>query len=745
MTFVAWPSEFLGRIAARWAAAFRARLRDGQPEQVAPVVRTAPRRAEPIDFLALQIWCRSKNRRIAFSLRGDRMMVSPSGLSLAGARPNLLSPWLGLDLTALKGGQPAIRAEHLEALIEGAEPLDACFSVDGGAPVGYAEIAGEVAALVPPDDLVRLVEMGVLSPEEVERAAGQVRPDETLDAALLRLGDVTLSRWIDALAGKPRLVAAAARSFEDRLGMRLLAVRAISQGSLKQALAAQAEEADVRPLGQLLSAPAQAIARAAAGQRPFNVQLPEADMLGETLIRWGCIRRTDWLAAQTAGPDAAARLVGEGKLSRPHLVRAQAYRQNLMRLLAARQVRIGEILVQGGLDRAALTKALAWQVDQPLPLAELMATHRVLAPLEAARALGRQADRYRFLAERSLPELALRPVAVEAAVPPRPPLLSRRALALWALAVASLAYAVSYGARIHGADYGWFDAFFPEPVATPPTFEGPRQAIAQVSRSHPASGPVTVEPLTALNPPGQAIGAKPGRFAGAGAMPTLAPGAIAAGAIGGSRWPAAPGVSGFPSIATRSGAPGSVGVWTGGSPQGGTVASGRYGAVPGSPAGGGVPRTHVALNPGHGPAGAPASDVPGFSGNPGIPGMTGRISGKAGVPQGQRAQDLPSTNAQGTYVGQRQVLAGSVHRSEAVFRAELGVGYFDQGDLAEAAAEFSGAAHDDPTLAAPHYFLAEIAQRTGQQAQAQVEFRRYLALAPDGEYAQAARAGLSGR
>ncbi len=356
----------------RVAALARAiRTREAPPELPVPDIQVEAIVPPPIDYRAALTWCQSGNHRLDFAIGDDRYELTGAGLfiRLAPGRRIPVSSWLALGDPTLAGESPAFRPERLAPLQEGATALAAAFSVDGGPPAPWDAVA---RAIGPPGpgllaDAELLVAHDLLSSDQLARAFEQARPEEALEAALYRLGSAPLPMWLEAIVGKPRLPGPSSRPFDDRLGMRLLSAHAITQGQLKQALAAQADEAVTHPLGQLLDAPPSAIARVAAAQRPVVTPLAEADALGEVLIRWGCVSRSDWMTAQLAGPQPQLRLVEAHKLLAAHLTRAQTYRQNLQRLLASRQVRIGAILVEQGLDRATLGKALAWQVDQPLP------------------------------------------------------------------------------------------------------------------------------------------------------------------------------------------------------------------------------------------------------------------------------------------------------------------------------------------------------------------------------------------
>ncbi len=728
------------------------RPRAAATELPVPEIHAEPVVPPPIDYRAALTWCKTGKHRLEFVLGNDRHELSGAGLFilLGPGRRIPVSPWLALGDPTLAGNLPALRPERLAELQDGASPLAAAFVVDGGPPAAWEAVARAIGppGSGPRSDADLLVAHDLLAPEKLAEAFEQARPDEAFESALYRLGSAPLNVWLEALVGKPRLPGAAGRPFDDRLGMRLLAAHAITQGQLKQALATQADEAAIRPLGQLLEAPPAAIARVAAAQKPVATPLAEADALGEVLIRWGCVSRSDWMTAQVAGPQAQLRLVEAHKLQAVHLTRAQAYRHNLQRLLAGRQVRLGTVLVEQGFDRATLGKALAWQVDQPLPLADLMLVHRLLSPPQAARALGQQADRYRQLAEAPLAPLAPRPAEIPLATPDiaaRRPLLDRRTISFAVLAAVALAYAISYGARLHGADYGWFDVFFPVSEPTPPVYLGARQAVDQVSRSRSATGPVSVQPVSALAIPGQG----PADLA-AGAIGTMTASQLHPGLVESGSWPRGP-VAGPAAQA--------IGAWPGpGTPPPGFVAGTWQSAA--KPVADGLPGNGIgrlaASAPPPGPSAHPGGTISGSSPSGALPALApGRIPGHGLVPALRPGGPIQSlgvaravTNSAAGAVpsglaDQRRPLAASVRRSEAVFRSELGEAYFQQGDLAEAAAEFSGAADSDPSLALPHYYLGRIETLAGQRTQAAQQFSRYLALAPQGEFAPSARRFLA--
>ncbi|MBU6428441.1 MAG: hypothetical protein KGR26_05500 [Cyanobacteria bacterium REEB65] len=736
--------EALRRLVARFGA-----RRSGRPE-ASPAVSTAARPGpsltlssplpEPIGYADLLAWCRRTGKTASFRYGGDRFDVQEAGLRLLlpSGKAMPISPWLAFDRST---GLPSLRPEAIAALAEGSAPLEASFSLDGGPPLAWqalqVELPRGLAGIL--GDADALLRQGLLDPQVAAGAFEQLRPGESLDAALYRLGLVPFEVWVEGLAGKPLVCGSRGRPLGDRIGMRLLALRAISQGELKAALTAQVQVSSIRPLGQLLGLPSAAIDRALAGQKPELPALPLADAVEEFLIRWGCISRTDWSLALASGGDPLLALVRAGKLSEARRGRALRARQHLVRLYAGHAIRFGQVVVDRGLEPAAIGRALACQADQPLPLAELMVLHRLLPPGEAARALRAQADRYRQQVEAALEPLEA-PVEVSPAIPvPAPPIRrrlapSRRDLAVAAGVCALLAYAIAYGERLHGADYSWFNAFFPGPTPAPAAREH-APSIADRSRTRGTPAPIAVEPIAPLSLAGTSSLRGPGMLARAepSSLTPIGPDSVAPARLAPQSAPAA--------VSPPSPSP----------PATIAVAAVPVAAPPGSmgqPAG---PFSVPALRPPVRPGGQveprlsasypPASPLAFSSPSPflsfgqAMAKLFGRTAPTQAPPGGFAAQRQ-------TFNQQIRPLRTTVERSQAVFNAELGEAYFDQGNLAQAQAAFASAAYSDPTLALPHYYLGAIAARLGQPKLSQSEFGLYLALAPRGEYASQARQAL---
>ena len=90
---------------------------------------------------------------------------------------------------------------------------------------------------------------------------------------------------------------------------------------------------------------------------------------------------------------------------------------------------------------------------------------------------------------------------------------------------------------------------------------------------------------------------------------------------------------------------------------------------------------------------------------------------------------------------EREVGAGpAVHN-------DLGVAYFESGNMSQmekAGTEFQHALRDDPTFAAASFNLALFYERTNATALAEAQWKRYLQIDPNSEWAQEARERLQG-
>ncbi|MBM3275048.1 MAG: hypothetical protein FJZ00_07835, partial [Candidatus Sericytochromatia bacterium] len=770
-----------------------------------------------------------------FRTGSDHFEISGSGLKLEVEPGKWLAVPPRLALPA-EGDQAVIRLDRLRALTADAGdpalthgnprmgdsravPGEAAFSIDGGPPVPWNAIVDALppAGLDLLGDAGLLLRLGLLTAEQASKALEQARPDEPLDMALSRLGMVSLDTWVDAVIGRSFIPSSSARPFGDRLGMRLLARRAITQGQLKKALEAQAADPGPhRPLGQLLGVAPGVLDAALESQAKSAPMVAEADGLGEVLIRWGCVSRTDWLRAQRAGADPAQALVKAGKLLPSHVLRAKAYREALVRHLTVRSVRLGHILLERpsgdteigggsghgsssghgsgsghgsssghghspsrgqGLDRATLAKALAWQVDQHMPLAELLVLHRLIGPGDAARTIGEQAAQYRHLAEAGLPPLEVRrPEPARVGVPQRPRRrFPREYAALAAFGVFMLVYAIAYNQRLAGRDFGWLNAFFPRTPAPAAVYRPPGGEVHGVSLSRGATGPITVErvdrldlplrgPLARLEPGQTTAGAiqpaqnldeagpagTPGPGTGARPGETFAPPAIPVAAIGTPN-PATPeaaaSAEGLAQIVPSLGpqrrfpAPAFGDRTREAAHQEASFPPMEGGKVPG------LGRDKRFSYPMERPLvlATPPPPTPEPGDEPAAMKKFRADLARLRTAEARHRRTGQTLRAEGREADAQRALAlaETVRRSQSVFRVRIGEAYYRAGDRVAAASELRGAAHDDPTFALPHYFLGSIARDRGDRAGAVAAWRHYLALAPEGEYAPEAREGLA--
>jgi hypothetical protein len=762
----------------------------------------------PIGYSELQVWAAAGGRTVRFRTDSDHFEISGAGLKLEVEPGKWLAVPPRLALPAA-GDQPAIRVEK----------PDAAFSIDGGPPVPWNAIADALppAGLDLLGDADLLLRLGVLTAEQASKALEQARPDEPLDMALSRLGMVSLDTWVDAMIGRSFIPPSSARPFGDRLGMRLLARRAITQGQLKKALETQAADPGPhRPLGQVLGVAPGVLDAALESQAKVAPMVAEADGLGEVLIRWGCVSRTDWLRAQRAGADPAQALVKAGKLLPSHVLRAKAYREALVRHLTVRSVRLGRVLLEATRDLGngvgsgtgigtgigngigigigngigigigigpclapdTLAKALAWQVDQHMPLAELLVLHRLIGPGDAARAIGEQAATYRRLAEAGLPPLEVRrPVSVQPAGPQRPRRrFPREYAALAGFGVFMLVYAIAYNQRLAGRDFGWLNAFFPRAAAPASVYRPPGGEVHGVSLSKGATGPITVErvdrldlplrgPLARLEPGQTTAGAihdpqnldgtgpagTPGPGTGAGAGETFAPPTIPVEAIGtpnpaNQETAASPAglVQAVPSLGPQRRFPApTFGDQTRDGPD-------RQASFP-PMTGGKVPalgRDKRFSYPMERPLvlATPPPPTPEPGDEPAAMKKFRADLARLRAAEVRHRRTGQTLRAEGREADAQRALAlaETVRRSQSVFRVRIGEAYYRAGDRVAAASELRGAAHDDPTFALPHYFLGTISKERGDRPGAVTSWRHYLELAPEGEYAREAREGLAG-
>lgn len=599
------------------------------------------------------------------------------------------------------------------------------------------------AALAPPRGLdATLLAAGVVDPVRMAQARSEAREGETGLDWLIRQDACSFDRVVAAMM--PGASFPPVRPPKERLGMRLLGDRRISQGDLKRALSLQAQQH--QPLGSLLVAEfglSAAVLQATLAAMPrLHPALGGADNPEALLMRWGALRREHWEAQKSHGNKAFEVLVASGQVLASNVRRADTYRKAKLRLLSEGRFRLGEILVsQGVIDRETLAKALAWQVDQPYRLGELLIRHRLASAERVLDGLREQARRYDDAVESMLPPVEV-PAPPAPAIAPEPPPPSRRRLLLAGLAVLAVMGALAFASRYTRGDFSWLSAFNRD--GDPPSRFGP--GVAQLLGGSQASGPRR-ERGTAFDPldlPDAELSGKP-----------------LGGAVGGEML-----------------GDGMVGARTGEGFVGSRVGEGFVGsALPAEGMAGAV-----TSQSGFEPVGKPSEEQP--VGSAGVKDSVRYAEqSPSGTRRGETSREgelralervrypmqaerqvggLPSGAQTGAMqapseaqhrlqepIGLARQLDGSpaegiqVRRETAIFRLRLGRSLFERKDSASAREEFLSAIALDPVLSPPHYYLGRIAEERGDHELAAKWYQSYLSRATGGENSDEVRDRLA--
>lgn len=638
-----------------------------------------------------------------------------------------------------QGGHGAAAREHLRHVATHAASPE------------HQKLAAEALAELdnPSDELThRLVRAGLMTDDELRRAIEARRPDETPLSAVLRTTGVRFSDLVTVRFGAKGLAPSFERPFADRLGMRLVAAKAITQFQLKQALMAQAHAQ--RPLGRIMAesqgVSEAALKEAAQSHGPPAPKLTESDSLGATLVRWGLITPQQWQSVLLAKRSPAETLVAQHLCNREHLMRVQAYQKAKLAALAERRHRLGEVLVGlGSLEGETLAKMLACQVDQPFMFGELLVMQRACSPEAVLEGLAEQQRLYRVDAEEFLPPL-------EPMQPPEPPKEleapatrpDRRRVWAIALGVAALlGYAAWYGLRYGGNDYGWLAMF-----RQPPSREQ-RDAKGRIGElkggSQQGAGPR--DPGSRFDPleipengrQGARMEAPPATrydpFAqdGAPTTPNLnAPMAELSPGVPSDAELQAEASFGDPTVRGNATYP----------MQGRAEFGGERYAMGTADA----PRAQ----------GDPMRRPEGPQARTGPEGPSAERLSPQGVRYGMRgaegARDVtPPAKVLGTPIArvgnqtleaQQALDEETVSQSSSIFRFRLGQAFFAQGKLESARQEFMAARAADPKNPLPLYYLGRLSEQRGARASARTYYRQYLDEAPGGEFSGEASARM---
>ncbi|HEY9765101.1 MAG TPA: tetratricopeptide repeat protein [Chroococcales cyanobacterium] len=693
---------------------------------------------EPPSFLplrALQSFCLKRPAAIFFRigkdlywLDGNRVRVEYAQGKGWAFNPRLCIPLHdGLPVVPKEALVP-LENDHLFRLVEATGTLTLSFEETRRMLQWNEHFEPDLSAF--------LLESGFLPKETLLQATKQRREEETLGSTLLRLNLETLERMIEAVIGRGLLPYGVARPFSERIGALATGQK---QAILKQALSRQAHEH--HPLGVLLEnlgIDVSILKAALARQKPVRPTLPEADGLGEILVRWAVIDRTVLARLRAAGgaPEALEAALLNGKHCPPEVIeRAKRYSRDLSRALTVGKRRLGSILIsRGTLTGEQLEKTLAWQVDQPYPLGELLVQHRLCPPEEVIAALSEQIQGYREEIEALLPPLPRKEFELELEL--KEEKKDRRMLLLWGgMALVSIV-ALAFTLR----------PFIPLPWLRPGIAEKENLPVPDGLGGDRARLGAGTDPLQhkPLDPGGAEAVSLPGELQKTESAPSYRPGSLK---------------------------PSPVETFLG--------EEKRLSLDPAtlslSPPGG--------MSPGFGDSGekkvgslkksndllplVPSPLLSGLSGAEKAKNESGTFEGKyeqkgfwQAKQEGQFSKLSPdriraeekkmgvSFEGKGAQAGMSGTMdldtkdGKNIKRSSAVFRSRLGEAHLRGGEIDSAAIEFLAAIALDPTVAPPYYHLGSILEKKGDFEGARAHYQRYLEFAPNSEFSDDAREGL---
>ena len=255
-----------------------------------------------------------------------------------------------------------------------------------------------------------LVALGHLVPEDLEKARQYKTASESAVAAAVRFGYVSLEELLDAVIGPGRLAGRTVRSFEDRLGERLVARGTLDRQQLRHALFLQAQVQ--RPLGDLLVEAkfiGPKLLESALKQQPAAPrELPPADDMGEWLavrnvMTWTQLQAIKAALAQSGGSDLAALLRARREVQESEIDLAVAWRARKLARSDDGTTRLGAVLLsQRAITPEALGEALMAQVETHQPLGQILVSRGAIAPEMLVDALEEQIRRRDRLAAEDL-------------------------------------------------------------------------------------------------------------------------------------------------------------------------------------------------------------------------------------------------------------------------------------------------------------------------------------------------------
>ncbi|HEY9856336.1 MAG TPA: tetratricopeptide repeat protein [Stenomitos sp.] len=379
----------------------------------------------------IQAYCRRRSVRISILFRGDVIVLAASEVQIQGmgtrtypVNPRLLfnsqHGMLCIEMADLDKVMPKVSDDALFRERNAGDDLTMGKLYSFSQFLArLSEFRGYDVSTKPPDTSLAgvLASYNALDQELINDALELREEGETLGQTILRLGISNFEAMVSAVVGDFRIAKPGARPFHERLGTLMLSKGLVSPVQLQEALAQQPRIK--KPVGEILvnhlkACSATDLQAAVKSQRPLNVMLPEADMLGELLVARKKVTRTDMLQA-LADEQTKRRvplgevLINMGLITHQDLQGVLGWQSQKKRLIQTGVARLGEILMnQNVLTAEQLGEALKIQVLDTRPLGQILVAQGFCTPEQVLGALEAQIVRRNQMAAGVLdPEVEL--------------------------------------------------------------------------------------------------------------------------------------------------------------------------------------------------------------------------------------------------------------------------------------------------------------------------------------------------
>lgn len=369
----------------------------------------------------IQAYCRRRSVRVSILFRGDVIVIAANEVRIQGigTRTYPVNPRLLFNTT---NNMLSLEARDIEKVVPKLSD-DAMFrerNAGDDITVGklyswsqfmarLSEFRGyDVSARYPDSSLAGvLAAYNALDVELINDALELKEDGETLGQTILRLGISNFEAMVSAVVGDFRVAKPGARAFHERLGAVMIAKGLVTPVQLQEALRLQPKLK--KPVGEILTSHLKAcsttdLQSALRSQRPLNVMLPEADMLGELLVARQKVTRTDMLQA-LADEQTKRRvplgevLINMGLITHQDLQAVLGWQTQKKRMVQTGVSRLGEILIQqNALTVEQLGDALKLQALDSRPLGQILVAEGVCTPEQVLGALDAQIARRNQLA-----------------------------------------------------------------------------------------------------------------------------------------------------------------------------------------------------------------------------------------------------------------------------------------------------------------------------------------------------------